>query len=58
MYKAQADEIVGTNHGHWKAKIQREYRSSAVISAVLFVPWAIFYVSPYFINVMLCNKII
>jgi len=58
MYKAQADELIGSHHGHEKVKIQREYRSSAVISAILFVPWVIFYLSPYFINVMLCNKII
>jgi len=58
MYKAQADEIMGSHDGVRKVKIQREYRSSAVISSVLFVPWFIFYVSPYFINIMLCNKTI
>ena len=55
IYKQQHDQVEGTMSPD-KSKIKRDYAVQALVSTVITIPWAIFYASSYFINVMLCNE--
>jgi hypothetical protein len=52
IYKQKAEEAAGL-HQIEAAKTRQLYSISVVICLFLAVPWVIFYITPYYVNLML-----